>query len=143
VQGKGDLSDSLSVKVRKPPDRSVEFVQTQLIDSILEVLKLVEHGGGNQAKTYNPPCKHNNKMNQDEGGKEFDCSWDYKSVIGKLNYLEKSARGNIAISVHSCAQYMCQTLRTLDLWLTSMIFPHAHYCNCFNHTASQDLDWCC
>jgi hypothetical protein len=80
-------------------------VQTQLIDSILEVLKLVEHGGGNQAKTYNPPCKHDSK---DEGGKEFDC---YKSVIGKLNYLEKSARGNIAISVHPCAQYMCQTLR--------------------------------
>jgi hypothetical protein len=45
-------------KVRKPPDGSVEFVQMQLIDSILEHLKLVEHGGGNQARTYNPPCKH-------------------------------------------------------------------------------------
>jgi hypothetical protein len=75
VQDKGDLSDYL----RKPPDGSIEFVQMQLSESILEVLKLVEHGGGNQAKTYDPPCKHNSKMNQDEGGKEFGWSWDYKA----------------------------------------------------------------
>jgi hypothetical protein len=29
------------------------------------------------------------KMNQDEGGKEFDYSWDYCSVIGKMNYFGK------------------------------------------------------
>jgi hypothetical protein len=106
VQDKGDLSDYL----RKPPDGSTEFVQMQLSESILEVLKLVEHGGGSQAKTYDPPCKHNGKMNQDEGGKEFGCSWDYKSVIGKLICLEKPDRGNITVSVHPCAQYMSQTM---------------------------------
>jgi hypothetical protein len=62
----------------------------KLIDSTLEDLKLVDHGVGNQDTTYNPPCKHDSKTNQDETGKEFDCSWGYKSVIGNLNYLEKS-----------------------------------------------------
>jgi hypothetical protein len=55
---KGSKFEVQDKKVRKPPDGSVEFVQTQLIDSILEGLKLMEHGGGNQAQTYNPPCKH-------------------------------------------------------------------------------------
>jgi hypothetical protein len=110
VQDKGDLSDYLSVKVRKPPDGSIESVQMQLIDSILAVLKSVEHGGCNQAKTYEPHCKHDGKMNQDE----FDSSWDYKSVVGKLNYLEKSAIGYIAISVPPFALYMSQTIRIHD-----------------------------
>jgi hypothetical protein len=61
VQDKGDLSDYLSVKVRKPPDGSIESVRMQLIDSILAVLKSVEHGGCYQAKTYKPHCKHDTK----------------------------------------------------------------------------------
>jgi hypothetical protein len=81
VQDKGDLLVCLGVKDQKHPDGSIESVQMQLIDSILAVLKSVEHGGCNQAKTYKPHCKHNGKINKDEGGKEFDCSWDYKSVI--------------------------------------------------------------
>jgi hypothetical protein len=60
-------------------------------------------------ETHDPPCKHDGTMNQDEGGK--DCSWAYKSVIGELNYLEKSARGNIAIRLHQCARYMSHTMR--------------------------------
>jgi Reverse transcriptase (RNA-dependent DNA polymerase) len=67
-QDKGDLNDYLGVKVRKPPECSTEFVQLQLIDSILEDLKLVEHDGGNQASTPDTTCKDDSKMNRDEIG---------------------------------------------------------------------------
>jgi hypothetical protein len=77
LQDKSDLSDYLGVKVGKPPDGSIEFVRAQLIDSTLEDLKLVDPGVGNQDKTYYPPCKHDGKMNRDEGGKELDCPWRY------------------------------------------------------------------
>jgi hypothetical protein len=73
----------------------------------------VDPGVGNQDKTYYPPCKHNGKMNRDEGGKELD-SWRYKSVIGNLNYLEKFTRGNIAISVYPCSQYLSQPRQSYD-----------------------------
>jgi hypothetical protein len=43
--------------------------------------------------------------------KEFDYSWVYCSVIGKLNYLEKSTRGDLAFSVHQCTRYMSQPMR--------------------------------
>jgi hypothetical protein len=103
VQDEGDLSDYLGVQVCTHPYGSIEFTQPQLIDSILEDLKLLDHGGSNPSKTTDTLCKHYSKMNKDEGGKEFDYSWAYRSVIGKLNYLEKSTRGDLAFSVHQCA----------------------------------------
>jgi hypothetical protein len=50
VQDEGNVSDYLSVKVTKHPDGSIEFTQPQLIDSILEDLNLVGHGGEKSSK---------------------------------------------------------------------------------------------
>jgi Reverse transcriptase (RNA-dependent DNA polymerase) len=59
---------------------SIESVQMQLIDSVLAVLKSVEHGGCNQAKTY----KHDGKVNNDEAvriiGKYLLGTW-YKGFL--------------------------------------------------------------
>jgi hypothetical protein len=35
----------------------------------------------------------------------FDEHWEYRSVIGKLNFLEKSTRPDIAYAVHQCARF--------------------------------------
>ena len=37
--------------------------------------------------------------------KPFDGHFHYRSVIGKLNYLEKSTRPDIAYAVHQCARF--------------------------------------
>ena len=37
---------------------------------------------------------------------DFDGSFHYRSVIGKLNFLEKSTRPDIAYAVHQCAHFM-------------------------------------
>jgi hypothetical protein len=42
---------------------------------------------------------------RDLDGKPFTESWDYRSVIGKLNFLEKSTRPEIAYAVHQCARF--------------------------------------
>jgi len=39
------------------------------------------------------------------GEKEFDRSFHYRSIIGKLNYLEKGTRSNISYITHQCARY--------------------------------------
>jgi hypothetical protein len=36
----------------------------------------------------------------------FDNSFNYKSVIGKLNYLEKGSRSDIAYIMHQCMRLM-------------------------------------
>jgi hypothetical protein len=46
------------------------------------------------------------------GGKPFDYPWEYCSVIGKLNFLEKSTRGDLTYSVHQCARFMSQPMKS-------------------------------
>jgi hypothetical protein len=36
----------------------------------------------------------------------FDNSFNYRSVIGKLNYLEKATRSDISFAVHQCARFV-------------------------------------
>lgn len=36
----------------------------------------------------------------------FDKSFDYRSVIGKLNYLEKATRSDISYAAHQCARFV-------------------------------------
>ena len=38
-------------------------------------------------------------------GKPFKGDFDYRSVVGKLNYLEKGSRPDIAYAVHQCARF--------------------------------------
>jgi hypothetical protein len=40
-----------------------------------------------------------------EASAPHDAEWSYRAIIGKLNYLEKSRRPDIAYAVHQCARY--------------------------------------
>jgi KUP system potassium uptake protein len=111
VQDEGDLSDYLGVKIEKHTDGSFEFTQLQLIDSILGDLQLLNQGD-RKAKPSKSPAVHDNRSHADKEGQPFDYRWEYRSVIGKMNYLEKSTRGDIAFSVHQCARFMANPMRS-------------------------------
>ena len=110
VQDEGSLSDYLGVNVKQHKDGAFEFKQPQLIDSILEDLRLLTPGD-NKAKPAETPAKLDHRMNKDPGGRAFDYTWAYRSVIGKMNFLEKSTRGDLAYSVHQCARFMSCPMR--------------------------------
>jgi hypothetical protein len=38
-------------------------------------------------------------------GVEFDGSFHYRAIVGKINFLEKGSRPEIAYSVHQCARF--------------------------------------
>ena len=42
-------------------------------------------------------------LHADLDGEPHDRHFDYRSVIGKLNYLEKSTQPDIGFAVHQCA----------------------------------------
>jgi hypothetical protein len=44
-------------------------------------------------------------LQQDIDGEDFAKHWSYQSIIGKLNFLEKSTRPDIAYAVHQCARF--------------------------------------
>jgi hypothetical protein len=45
------------------------------------------------------------KIVADTNGAPFTYQWHYRSVIGKLNFLEKSTRPDISYAVHQLARY--------------------------------------
>jgi hypothetical protein len=45
------------------------------------------------------------KLNRDVHGEPFNEEWSYRGVIGKLNFIEKSTRPDIAYAVHQCARF--------------------------------------
>jgi hypothetical protein len=44
-------------------------------------------------------------LRRDLDGEPFDEDWNYRSVVGKLNFLEKSTRPEIAYAVNQCARF--------------------------------------
>ena len=96
----GDLSDYLGVKIDKLPNGTIKVTQPHLIQSVLDDLKFNERTG-----TKKTPAVPTVKLHRDLHGEPMDEEWQYRSVIGKLNFIEKSTRPDIAYAVHQCARF--------------------------------------
>jgi len=99
ITDEGEVDDYLGVKVERFEDGSIKLSQPHLIDSILKDLHFVDV---NVAST---PAASTVILDRDEHGKPFDESFHYRAVIGKLNFLEKSTRPEIAYAVHQAARF--------------------------------------
>jgi hypothetical protein len=79
------------------------FILTQphLIDQILDDLRL-NNDNVSEKITLATSSK---LLSRHSDSEPFDNSFDYRSVIGKLNYLEKSSRSDIAYIIHQLARF--------------------------------------
>jgi hypothetical protein len=109
IEDQGNLSDYLGIKIEKTPDGTLEWTQPTLTQSILKDLKLDgEEIKGRQNKPNIKPVPANtsvpltdHKGSPDHNPKDFE----YRHVIGKLLYLEKSTRPDKSCAVHQCARH--------------------------------------
>jgi hypothetical protein len=97
----GNLSDFLGVNIERRPDGTILLTQTHLIDSILSDLRLDR----DDAKSKSTPMASSKLLHKHTKSPDFDGHFHYRSVIGKLNYLEKCTRPDIAYAVHQCARF--------------------------------------
>ena len=100
VDDQGDVGDFLGIQIKRQPDGSVHLSQPQLIDSIIKDLHL--QANSNPKDT---PAVTSTLLHKDTEGPEMLPEFHYRSVIGKLNFLEKSTRPDISVSVHQCARF--------------------------------------
>jgi hypothetical protein len=111
IQEEGDLCEYLGVKIKKESNGSITLTQPQLIESIFRDLKLE----GDNIKGRQTPALKTRILHKDEKGELFNNSFHYRSVIGKLNYLEKSTRPDISYAVHQCARFSLDPRQSHDV----------------------------
>ena len=98
----GDLADFLGVHIDRKKDGSIHLSQPHLIEQILKDLRL----DGTNAKPRSTPAASSKLLSRHTNSASFDDSFNYRSVIGKLNYLEKATRSDISYAVHQCARFV-------------------------------------
>ena len=98
VTDEGDIDDYLGVKIQRQENNTITLTQPHLIDSILKHVKL----DSPNAVTNPYPAATTVLLHKDPEGEDHDTSWNYRLVIGKPNFLERSTRPDIAYAVHQC-----------------------------------------
>jgi hypothetical protein len=99
VTEEGEINDYLGVNVLCPTEDTIELKQPHLIQQILDEVGMLP-----QSKTKDKAAPSLTILWRDLDGAPFREKWDYPRVIGKLKFLEKSTRPEIAYAVHQCAR---------------------------------------
>ncbi len=107
IKDQGDLSDYLGIKIIRNSDGTMEWSQPTLPNSILKDLGLVDVKIKNQPITRTTPSLTTVILTSQDDEPDHDetKTFNYRQVIGKLLYLEKSTRPDLACAVHQCARF--------------------------------------
>ena len=100
ITDEGEVDEYLGVKIEVLKDKRVKMSQPFLIDQILSGL-----GFNERTKPKKTPAVSSKILHQDKGGEKMQTTWEYRRIIGQLNFLEKSTRPDIAYAVHQCARF--------------------------------------
>ena len=96
----GDIRDFLGINIDRQNDQ-YHLTQPQLIKSILHDLHLTDES----VKPKDIPMASSRILHRHSESPTFDGNFDYHSIIGRLNYLEKASRPDLSYSVHQCARF--------------------------------------
>ena len=99
LEDQGDVLDYLGLRIEKDSTlKTITMTQTGLIESIIQDLHL-------DASSNTKSTPSDSILYSDTNGVPRQESWNYRSVIGKLNYLAQNSRPDISYAVHQCARF--------------------------------------
>ena len=101
ITEEGDIYDFLGVSITNQQDDNIHFHQHHLINQILTDLKM----NYNDTKRKTIPSQSSKILSRHSNSTPHDRSFDYRSILGKLGYLERGSRPEIAYIVHQCARF--------------------------------------
>ena len=105
---RGELKDYLGIEIVRHPAKSkdehdtIHITQKHLINKIIQAAKL------DQECVNAPPTPSSGLLLKHSSTPEVspkDAPFNYRSVLGQLNYLAGTTRPDIAFSVNQCARY--------------------------------------
>jgi hypothetical protein len=99
IEDQGNPADYVGVNIKRFSDGSYQFSQRALIDSI------IEDAGLTDAKVKPVPAKVSLQLHAFKDFPPFSLNFNYRSIVGKLNYLAQTTRPDIAYATHQIAKY--------------------------------------
>ena len=99
IQDMRNIQDYLGIRVDYLPDGKIKLSQPHLIDDIIKQVGL----SGVKKSKKTPTANH--ILHRYPNEEAFDGRFHYRSIIGKLNFLEKGTRPDIAYATHQCARF--------------------------------------
>jgi Reverse transcriptase (RNA-dependent DNA polymerase) len=96
ITSEANLDDFLGVNIDRRDDGTVHLTQSRLISSALSDLGLNKPNVAGKEV----PCASSKLLTAHPRSAAFDGQFDYRSVVGKLLYLEKCTRPDLAYAVH-------------------------------------------
>jgi hypothetical protein len=114
LTSQGSVSAYLGIDIRRTSDGFLELVQPGLINKIITACGLQD-----QSSQHNTPT--NMILTADLTGPSREHSWNYRSIIGMLNYLASSTCPDIAFAVHQCARFTTSPRRVHELAIRRIV----------------------
>lgn len=104
LKDQGEVADFLGIRVCRSADNSmITMTQTGLIDDILKQVGMDATGSRKHETTAPTPA--GGLVFSDPNSAPHHETWNYRSVIGKLNFLAMNTCPDIAYAVHQCARF--------------------------------------
>ena len=100
IEDRGDIADYLGVNFDYQKNGDIIMTQPHLINQIIEDAAL-------KSNCHLPPTPavSSRMLRREENDLPYKGKFHYRSIVGKLNYLEKSSRPDITFATHSCARF--------------------------------------
>ena len=99
IEDDGDLSKYLGIELDFHPNSSIHLRQSYLTQRILNIIP----GMDKSSAKPNPAVKPS--LLKNEGAQERNNNFNYRSLIGSLNFLTNSTRPKAQFTVHQCARF--------------------------------------
>jgi hypothetical protein len=99
IEDQGHPADYVGVSIKKLHDGSYKFTQRTLINAIINKV------GINDARAKPVPAKVSIRLHAFKDEPTFDLNFNYRSVVGKLNYLGQTTCPDIMYAIHQVTKY--------------------------------------
>ena len=96
----GSMETYLGLQIENTKDGGFTVSQPFLVDRIISSIRGME-----DAKATKSPAATDKILTKDIDGKPRCDNWNYRSIIGMLNYLVNCTQPDLAYSVHQCARF--------------------------------------
>ena len=99
----GKLQDYLGTHFIRHNDERMELQQQKSIDNCLKLLGMGEDK--EHVKLHDTPAESSKILHANNNGTDHKQMWNFRAVVGCLNYLQAMMRPDLSYLVHQCAWF--------------------------------------